>query len=82
MFEIAMVNELSVFELLRFDCRSKSNLFPFRVDPFSERALCAGNQTGSHKICLPSIKWQIELLCVYSPLTLVLLNKLRCHTHF
>ena len=55
MFKIAMVNELLVFELLQFDCRSKSNLFPFREDPFSERALCAGNQIGSYKICLPSI---------------------------
>ena len=33
-----------------------SKFFPFRVDPFSEEALYAGKQTGSHKSCLPCKK--------------------------
>ena len=30
-----------------------SKCFPFRVDPFSERIQCAGQQTGNYKSCLP-----------------------------
>ena len=56
-----MVNEPSVFGLLRFDCNDRmannadpdqtaplrSRFFPFRVDPFSGGSWCAGNETGS-----------------------------------
>ena len=33
-----------------------SQFFPFRVDPSSEGAWCAGKQTGSHKSHLPCNK--------------------------
>ena len=33
------------------------NLLPFPVDPFSEGIWCAGQQTRSHKSCLPCKKW-------------------------
>ena len=46
----------------------RSKFFPFRVDFFSEGALCARKQTGSHENCLPcckngkkSAKYQVPL---------------------
>ena len=33
-----------------------SKFFPFWVDPFTERDWCAGEQSGSHKSCLPCTK--------------------------
>ena len=34
------------------------SFFPFRADPFLERAWCARKQTGSRKSCLPCFKWR------------------------
>ena len=50
-----------------------SKFFPFRADPFSEGASCAGKQTVSHKSCLPCIKW-LNIYHVYS----VFLNSTFC----
>ena len=45
--------------------------FPFRVDPFSEGAWCAGIQTESYKSYLPCQKWGkfYQMLQKLSPLS-------------
>ena len=44
-----------------------SKFFPFRVDPLSERTLCAVKQTRSHKNCLSCKNGGKSTKCIKSP---------------
>ena len=59
-----------------------TNFFPCKVNNFSEGALIAGKQTRSQLRCLLYNKWRKFYKVYPVPLTLALLNKLRCHSHF
>ena len=58
-----------------------SQYLPFRVDIFPERGWCTEKQTRRHKSCLPCPPSGSSHL-TSSSLTIVLLNKLKCHSHF
>ena len=63
MSKLSCLSGKGVYSKRKKNC--SPNVFPFRVDPFSEGIWCAGKQTGNHKSCL--LVKTTENLRVFSP---------------
>ena len=56
-----------VYSKKKNECAPLAQIFPFRVDPFSELTWCTGEQTESHKSGLPCENGGQSTKCIQSP---------------